>query len=162
MSNTDKKIPPRSRLIIFDCYDTLVEYSKEHNSHVLRRGIPFLLWELRQRKLAISSDGDEEEIQRILGRYSNIFEGVYGASHMICSWPEDFKNLGMICEDLGVAPKDTTMIGDNLGGVDEQSSQRYNIGSFIEVPREDSRFDFMTLFEKSNPRPIVASSKGVK
>ncbi len=143
-------IPPDVELVIFDCYDTLLHFDLAFG-WVPREGLAEVLDHLRGRRLAVASDGAEDEIRVLLGRFARRFFGVYGRSKLLWRGLRYLKDLGRICRDAAVPPERAVMVGDNRGGVDAASAKRFAV-RFIQVPPGDG-FSLASLIPPEATRP---------
>jgi len=164
-----KKIPFDTELVIFDMFDTLVRFDESRNKLIAVTGVHELLKLLKDKKIAVSSDGEKNHIQDVLkdifGEYYFNPEIIYGTEHLIrCRHITAYKpfspfqgakdsvlikDLGRICRKHSVHPKNAVMIGDDHNGVDSRSAHHFGI-EFIQVPtyQDDHNFSFMQLSKK--------------
>ena len=122
-----------TELIILDLYGTLVKSDVEDNE--ARPGFQEF-WEYYKRDhLFVVSTDDLELYARVTLEDSNIldnFDEVYGAGYLDFLGGHYLKNLGSICQNAGVHPKDAVFIGDNCAKKDERSASYAKI-RFIKV-----------------------------
>ena len=141
-------IPARVRLILFDCFETLVELRGP--SYVPRTGIPELLAHFHRRRgvsLAVLSDAGEEQVVAALTQagIAERFVRVYHAANASEDLGEGRarKRLDVPLRDFGCDRDDAVFIGDSPA--DANAAQHYQV-PFIRVPRsEDRAFTFATL-----------------
>lgn len=144
----DTVIPSGVRLILMDCFETLVEL--EARGYVPRQGIgDFLRYFVRERQVpvAVISDAGEELISAALKQAGirHFVHGLYHAGNASETLPDGRtrKRLDVPLADYGVPAGEAIYIGDSP--LDGDAAQRFGI-PFIRVPRsEDLAFSFSSL-----------------
>jgi phosphoglycolate phosphatase-like HAD superfamily hydrolase len=141
-------IPARVRLIMLDCFDTLVEH-REWTYHA-RRGVKdFLDHFARQRGvvLVVVSDADEQAIRAALDQagLERYFTKIYhaGNASQDLGHSRRRKRLDVPVREAGHQPGDAVFIGDSPA---DAEAARFHAIPFIRVPRpEDEAFSFSSL-----------------
>jgi|SRR3989338_3528116 len=138
-----KTIPQDAELIIFDFCNTLVI---ESDGNLKLRDDAFDLiarLKLKGKKMAISSTTSLEDITSCAGILAirPFVDRIYGEEHIIIEEGRKYKDLSRICKDFEVEPKKAVFIGDNYGGIDKMSSERYSV-NFIHVPSQERNPDY--------------------
>jgi phosphoglycolate phosphatase-like HAD superfamily hydrolase len=141
-------ITTRTRLILLDCFETLVEL--DGAAYRPRKGvIDFLAWfrDRQPTKLAVISDAEQDLVEAALGQagLSGYLLAVYHAGNALERLPEgrSRKRLDVPLTQLGVGAAQTIFIGDSP--LDGEAAAHYQV-PFIRVPRsEDRAFSFATL-----------------
>jgi predicted HAD superfamily phosphohydrolase YqeG len=136
------------RLILLDCFETIVELGKD--GYVPRLGMLDFLIHYSARigiPLAVMSDGASEQVEQALkqAKVRSYFVAVYHAENAA----EDLgdgrkrKKLDAPIQDFQLKPAQVVFIGDSP--LDAEAAQHYGV-QFIRVPRsEDRSFSFATL-----------------
>lgn len=142
-------ITVRTRLILLDCFETLVELDGDR--YRPRLGIPKFLRHFTERRpvpLAVISDAPLERIGPALQEAGvpAVFAGIWHAGDAIEEVEGRLiKRLDVPLRALGVAASEAIYIGDSP--YDEQAAIRASV-PFIRVPRsEDRQFSFATLID---------------
>jgi FMN phosphatase YigB (HAD superfamily) len=141
-------IPARVRLILFDCFETLVELRGP--SYVVRTGVADLLAHFHRQRgvsLAVLSDAAEEQVVAALTQagIADRFARVYHAANASEDLGEGRtrKRLDVPLRDFACDRDDAIFVGDSPS--DASAAQHYQV-PFIRVPRsEDRGFSFATL-----------------
>lgn len=141
-------ITTRTRLILLDCFETLVEL--DGASYRARKGVPeFLAWfrDRQPTKLVVISDAEQPLVEEALSQagLAGYLLAVYHAGNALERLPANRtrKRLDLPIKDLGVSAAQTVFIGDSP--LDAEAATHYSI-PFIRVPRsEDRAFSFTTL-----------------
>lgn len=144
----DTTIPAGVRLILMDCFETLVEY--EARGYVPRQGVgDFLRYFVRERQVpvAVISDAGEELIAAALKQAGirHLIRDLWHAGNASETLPDGRtrKRLDVPLQAYGIEARDTVYIGDSP--LDADAAQRFGI-PFIRVPRsEDLSFSFANL-----------------
>jgi phosphoglycolate phosphatase-like HAD superfamily hydrolase len=145
----DTTIPRDVRLILMDCFETLLELN-ERNAYAPRLGIgEFLQHFVRDRgvPVAVISDAAEDLIVAALKQAGirHLVRGVYhsiNASEALGDGRQR-KRLDVPLREFGVPPAQAVYIGDSP--FDAQAAQHHGL-PFIRVPRsEDLGFNFASL-----------------
>lgn len=146
-----KTIPKDVELVIFDFCNTLVI---ESDGNLKLRDNAFGLMarlKLRGKKIAVSSTSILEAYMDCvdISTIRPFVDGIYGEEHIITEEGRRYKDLGKICRDFGIEPEKSVLIGDNYGGIDEMSSERFSV-NFIPIPSgtENPDYNLKTLIEK--------------
>jgi phosphoglycolate phosphatase-like HAD superfamily hydrolase len=145
----DTTIPRDVRLILMDCFETLLELN-ERNAYVPRLGIgEFLQHFVRERgvPVAVISDSGEDLIVSALKQAGirHLIRGIYHSINASESLGEGRvrKRLDVPLREFGVPPAQAVYIGDSP--LDAQAAQHHGL-PFIRVPRsEDLSFSFRSL-----------------
>jgi phosphoglycolate phosphatase-like HAD superfamily hydrolase len=136
------------RLILLDCFETIVELGA--NGYVPRLGMLDFLIHYSARigiPIAVMSDGSSESVEQALtqAKVRSYFVAVYHAENAA----EDIgqgrkrKKLDSPLRDFHLKPKQVIFIGDSP--LDAEAAQHYGV-QFIRVPRsEDRTFSFAAL-----------------
>jgi phosphoglycolate phosphatase-like HAD superfamily hydrolase len=141
-------ITPSIRLILLDCYETLVELADNH--YRPRRGIPRFIEHYAVKMgmpLVVVSDAHKDDVvaalaQAQLGQH---FRAIYHKDNASENLGEGRtrKRLDVVVADFSVKPRDAMFIGDSP--MDALAAQHHGL-CFIRVPRsEDRDFDFSRL-----------------
>lgn len=141
-------ITPQVRLIILDCFETLVEL--EGGAYRPRRGVHEFLAHFHGRPnttLVVASDAEEHLVLATLAQAGILgrFAALYHAGNAM----EDLgdgrvrKRLDVPLAAHGVGPEEAVFIGDSP--LDAEAARHHRL-PFIRVPRsEDRAFSFTTL-----------------
>jgi phosphoglycolate phosphatase-like HAD superfamily hydrolase len=149
---SDTTIADTARLIVFDCYETLVHMDRRR--YLPRRGVVALLLHLRRshRQLVVLSDGEREGVLKALAEaeLDGFIDAVYGVAEG-CQRLADgriVKRLDVPMQAHGVTAAQTVFIGDSQ--LDSLAAQQFMV-PFIRVPRsEDVSFSFARLIGGSS------------
>lgn len=140
-------ISARTRLILLDCFETLVELHA--GVYQARRGVTAFLAHFARRRitLAVISDAAPEAVAGALGQagLNPAFAAVYHADDASEALPggRARKRLDRPLRDFAVAAEDAIFIGDSP--LDAEAALHHGV-PFIRVPRsEDRDFSFATL-----------------
>ncbi len=144
---SDTIISPRVRLILMDCFETLVQF--HGHGYIARQGVePFLdTFTVGQRiPVVVISDAPEAVIvgalrqAGLLARIATIHDGRVSEP---LGEGRSRKRLDVPLFELGVRPDQAVFIGDSQ--LDAEAAQFYKV-PFIRVPRsEDRSFSFARL-----------------
>lgn len=141
-------ITTRTRLILLDCFETLVEL--DGAAYRARKGVmDFLSWfrDRQPTKLAVISDADQALVEGAL-RQAGLVQflvAIYHAGNALERLPEGRvrKRLDVAMQAQGCSAAQTIFIGDSP--LDAEAAAHYQV-PFIRVPRsEDRAFSFATL-----------------
>jgi phosphoglycolate phosphatase-like HAD superfamily hydrolase len=137
-----------TRLILLDCFETLVEL--EGGAYRPRLGMPEFLAHFASRvgtPLAVVSDAGQAEVERAVaeagvgGSLMRIYHAGNAAEDL--GGGRTRKRLDLALADFKVRPEQAVFIGDSP--LDAEAAQHYRL-RFIRVPRsEDRRFTFASL-----------------
>ncbi len=141
-------IPARVRLIMLDCFDTLVEH--QDWTYLARRGVvEFLAHFSKKRNVALVVVSDAEESAIVAALDQAKLSGYFGRIYHAGNASQDLghgrrrKRLDIPLVDLGIAAADALFIGDSPA---DAESARFHSIPFIRVPRsEDRAFTFASL-----------------
>jgi len=145
-------ITKRTRLIILDCFDTLVELREA--GYQARKGVmPFLRYYALQCgiPLVVHSDGEAAHVDRALREadVADFFQTVYDVS--ACEQDSDgrmIKRLDIPLRDFQLHQDQAVFIGDSR--IDALAAKIHHL-PFIRVPRgEDEQFSFARLIGGSS------------
>jgi len=144
----DTIIPRTVRLILLDCFETLIELTAR--GYVPRRGIPeFLRCFVRDRQVpvVVISDASEELIISALKQAGvrHLIQGIYhaGNAEEVLADGRRRKRLDVPLSDFHVSGPEAVFVGDSP--LDAEAAHHYQL-PFIRVPRsEDSAFSFAAL-----------------
>ena len=143
---SDTVIGPRVRMLLMDCFETLVELGT--GGYVPRRGLRRFLDEMASRGLvaAVISDAPEPAVvgalrqAGLLGRFSAIYDR---RTAVEIGNGRLRKRLDVPLADAGIAPSEAVFIGDSP--LDADAAQLHRV-PFIRIPRsEDRAFSFEQL-----------------
>jgi phosphoglycolate phosphatase-like HAD superfamily hydrolase len=147
----DTTIDSRVRLLILDCFDTLVELGEDGSYHP-RKGVEPFLRHYGHRiglPLVVLSDAEQVHLEAVLHScaLATWFSGVYGAPRSV-EQREDgrlLKRLDVALADQGIAAGDCIFIGDSP--LDALAAQNHGLRS-IRVPGSADRdFSMEQLIE---------------
>jgi phosphoglycolate phosphatase-like HAD superfamily hydrolase len=141
-------IPPRVKLLILDCFETLVEL--RGRAYVPRRGIPEFLDHFsgrRQVPIAILSDGEQAVVDAAVAQsgLADRLAVVVGAPESIelTADGQPLKRLDRMLGRFAATRDQTVFIGDSP--LDAQAARTHEV-PFVRVPRsEDRAFSFAAL-----------------
>jgi len=144
----DTIIPRSVRLILLDCFETLIELTAR--GYVPRRGIPeFLRCFVRDRQVpvVVISDASEELIIVALKQAGvrHLIQGIYhaGNAEEVLADGRRRKRLDVPLADFQISGPEAVFVGDSP--LDAEAAHHYQL-PFIRVPRsEDSAFSFADL-----------------
>ncbi len=154
---------PEIRLVIFDCYDTIIMPDGE-NWFTPRVNIEPVLEELLKKSIRIAVSTDELEAEGEyncydhLGKLADYFKydaekqrySIYRGDTMSYSVTERrfLKDLSGICKDQGTEPEHSVMVGDDRNNVDSLSAA-YHYVRFIKVPAsiDDPYYDMKNILK---------------
>jgi len=143
-------IGPQTRLILMDCFETLVEL--EGRRYRARLGIDQFLAHFRDHlgiPVVVVSDADETQVAAALEQagLSDQIDRVYhqGNASRVLGDGRQRKRLAPALTDFSAPPASAIFIGDSP--LDGEAAQAEGVG-FIRVPRsEDRRFTFAALIQ---------------
>lgn len=141
-------ITPEVRLILLDCFETLVEL--DGGCYRPRLGMREFLAHFGSRvglPLVVVSDATKEQVERALSQaeLASFVIAVYHAGNAMETLPDGRtrKRLDLPMRDFASGPAQTVFIGDSP--FDAEAAKHYQV-RFIRVPRsEDSGFSFASL-----------------
>ena len=143
---SDTVIGPRVRMLLMDCFETLVELGE--GGYVPRRGLRRFLDEMARRGLliAVVSDAPEPAVvgalrqAGLLGRFDAIYDRRMAVD---IGNGRTRKRLDVPLSEAGIASQDAVFIGDSP--LDADAAQLHQV-PFIRIPRsEDRAFSFEQL-----------------
>lgn len=146
----DTTIPRDVKLLILDCFDTLIELVDGSEGYRPRRGVEVFVRHYAERlalPVVVQSDAALPHLRGALAEagLDGRFAGYYGAPDAIDDAGDGrlLKRLNLPLADFGVAVADAVFIGDSR--LDAESAQRHGL-RFIRVPGSADRdFSFETL-----------------
>ncbi len=140
-------VPSDVRLLIFDCFETLVEM--EARVYRARQGIPEILRHFTQAgvQLAVLSDGEQVAVEAALAQagLEDGFAAIIGAPESLGQLADGrmLKRLDSVIARFCVPVEQAVFIGDSP--LDAAAAQHHAV-PFIRVPRsEDRDFSFAKL-----------------
>ena len=140
-------IPPDVALLIFDCYETLIEL--DGRAYIPRKGVLDFLDRYSTIPLAIISDGEHGTVAASLiqAGIADRFAVVWGAPESLATLPDGrvLKRLDVVLQHFKIDRDRAVFIGDSP--LDAEAA-RFHLVPFIRIPRsEDRDFSFARLLK---------------
>ena len=147
---SDTQITTRCRLILCDCYETLVTLDLDGSRYIPRRGVLTFLQHFaigRHIPVVVVSDALLEQVQETLAEAGihRLLTTVYAAPRYLESLSDgrSRKRLDLVLEQHGMAVDEVVFIGDSR--FDAEAATHHRV-PFIRVPgAEDREFSFERL-----------------
>jgi phosphoglycolate phosphatase-like HAD superfamily hydrolase len=141
-------IPPTVRLIILDCFETLVEM--RDRSYLPRQGVIDFLAHFATRlqvPVVVLSDGEQSAVEAAVAQagVGDRLSGIFGAPESLMQLPDGrmIKRLDLVMTRFAVDSASTVFIGDSP--LDAEAARHHDV-PFVRVPRsEDQSFTFDSL-----------------